>query len=182
MSEEIQHASVAVPQALLYSICINGTLGFAIILGTLFSISDIEAALSAQQTLYYPYLEIFHQAVKSTAGACIMASLIVVLGTFAAVGTFAASSRMLWSFCRDRGTLFWKLLSKVRTDETLPASLTPLNSSTGKHLNIGTNLHGRDNDDCFDTYLFNRSRIVRGPERYHIFKRRWSIFAISSFL
>ncbi|KAI9711309.1 MAG: hypothetical protein M1820_002296, partial [Bogoriella megaspora] len=69
MSEEIQHASIAVPQALMYSVIINGTLGFAMTIALMFCIGDIQAALDAQSTIGFPYLEIFFQAVKSTWGA-----------------------------------------------------------------------------------------------------------------
>ena len=113
MSEEIHNASTIVPQALMLSLLINGILGFAMILALMFCIGDVETALDAQKTLGYPFLEIFLQAVNSTAGACIMASLIVFLGICSTVGDFAASSRMLWSFSRDRGTPLWNTLSKV---------------------------------------------------------------------
>ena len=113
MSEEIQNASIVVPQALMLSLLINGVLGFAMILGLMFCIGDITAALDAQSTLGYPFLEIFQQAVNSTTGACLMASLVVFLGICSTVGDFAASSRMLWSFARDRGTPFASTLSKV---------------------------------------------------------------------
>ena len=112
MSEEIHNASIIVPWALMLSLLINGILGFAMVLALMFCIGDVEAALDPQMTLGYPFLEIFLQAVNSTAGACLMASL-VVLGVCGTVGGFAASSRMLWSFSRDRGTPLWNILSKV---------------------------------------------------------------------
>ena len=83
------------------------------ILALMFCIGDVEAALGAQKTLGYPFLEIFVQAVNSVTGACLMAGLIVVLGFCSTVGGFAAASRMLWSLSRDRGTPFWKVLSRV---------------------------------------------------------------------
>ena len=113
MSEEIQRASVVVPQALMLSLLINGILGFAMMLALMFCIGDIEAALNAELTLGYPFLEIFLQAVQSVAGTCLMTSLVIFIGICSTVGDFAASSRMLWSFARDRGTPFSKTLAKV---------------------------------------------------------------------
>ena len=114
MSEEIQRASIFVPQALMLSLLINGVLGFAMALALMFCIGDVSAALEAEATLGYAFLEIFLQAVESVAGACLMASVIVIMGVCSVVGCFAASSRMLWSFSRDHGTPYWKVLSKVR--------------------------------------------------------------------
>ena len=114
MSEEIKRASTVVPQALMLSLLINGVLGFAMVLALMFCIGDVSAALKAQETLDYPYLEIFLQAVNSLPGACLMAGVVIFLGICSTVGDFAASSRMLWSFSRDDGTPYSKYLSKVR--------------------------------------------------------------------
>ena len=97
----------------MLSILINGVLGFAMVLALMFCIGDVQAALDAQKTLIYPFLEIFLQAVGSTPGACLMASLVVLIGICSTVGDFAATSRMLWSFSRDHGTPFSSTLSKV---------------------------------------------------------------------
>ncbi|KAL2037449.1 hypothetical protein N7G274_009729 [Stereocaulon virgatum] len=120
MSEEIQRASVVVPQALMLSLVINGVLGFAMILALMLCIGDVEAALGAIKTLGYPFLEIFVQAVNSVTGACLMAGLIVALGICSTVGGFAAASRMLWSLSRDRGTPFWKVLSRLDARTSIP--------------------------------------------------------------
>ena len=117
MSEEIQRASIVVPQAIILSVLINGVLGFSMVLALMFCVGDVQAALAAQKTLGYPFLEVFLQAVNSVAGACLMASLVVILGVCSTVGSFASSSRILWSFSRDRGTPLWKTLSKVSSLE-----------------------------------------------------------------
>lgn len=113
MSEEIQRASIVVPQAITLSILINGILGFSVVLALMFCLGDVQAALAAEQTLEYSFLEVFLQAVHSVAGACLMASLVVILGVCSTVGSFTSSSRILWSFSRDRGPPLWKTLSKV---------------------------------------------------------------------
>ncbi|KAK5625192.1 hypothetical protein RRF57_000908 [Xylaria bambusicola] len=113
MSEEIQSASTVVPKALIYTLLLNGTLAFALLIGFLFSISDLEAATKASATMFYPFLHVFKTAVKSTAGAAAMASIIFVLAVASTIGSYAAASRMLWSFARDRGVpLSQHLLNK----------------------------------------------------------------------
>lgn len=69
MSEEIKSASVVVPRALLYTIAVNGALALGMLIGLMFSITDLDDALEASDTVFYPFLEIFRTAVNSTAGA-----------------------------------------------------------------------------------------------------------------
>jgi choline transport protein len=119
MSEEIVSAATVVPKALVYSIVINGILAWAMLVAMMFCMGDLEAALEATETLFYPFIEIFYQAVNSRAGAAIMTSIILVMGIASIVGVYAASSRMLWSFARDRGVPFHRTLVKVSHSDPL---------------------------------------------------------------
>ena len=113
MSEEIVSAATVVPKALVYSIIINGTLAWAMVIALIFCIGDVKAALASTKTVFFPFIHIFHQAVNSRAGAAIMISIILTMGIASIVGVYAASSRMLWSFARDRGLPMHKHLVKV---------------------------------------------------------------------
>ena len=110
MAEEIKDASIIIPRALLTGIFINGCFGLAMVLALMYCMGDPTAMIDAQATVLYPFYEVFGQAVQSTAGATIMASIIITVGTAGAVGALAAASRMLWSFARDRGFPFWRYL------------------------------------------------------------------------
>ncbi|KAF3765732.1 amino acid transporter [Cryphonectria parasitica EP155] len=81
MSEEIRNASRVVPRAINTSVLVNGILGFAMLLAYL----------------------LLHVGTGSTAGAAIMGMIVVVLSVCSTVGVLASSSRMVWSFSRDRG-------------------------------------------------------------------------------
>ncbi|ATZ57211.1 hypothetical protein BCIN_14g03710 [Botrytis cinerea B05.10] len=118
MSEEIRNPSLVVPRAIMLSIIINGSMGFAMVIALLFCIGDIDAALATNTG--YPYMEIFLQATRSVSGAAVMASIIAILGICATVGTLASTSRMFWSFSRDRGLPEWRTLQKVNTRTTIP--------------------------------------------------------------
>lgn len=89
-------------------------MAFAIVLGMLFCLTNIEAAIEASETIYYPFLEIFYASVNSRAGACVMASLVLMLAIVSTVGIYASASRMVWSFARDKGLPFSGHLVKVR--------------------------------------------------------------------
>jgi len=112
MSEEIHNAAVVVPRAIIGSILLNGAMGFAVMLVMLFGIGDIDNVLSTDTG--YPFIQIFYQATNSVAGSTVMAAIIVASVFFAALGFIATSSRMVWSFARDRALPFSTFLSQVK--------------------------------------------------------------------
>lgn len=114
MAEEIQAAAIVVPRSMMYTIYINGSLAFATIVALLFCITDLDAAVAAQQTMFYPWLQIFQSGVNSTTGACLMAGIVFVLQVLSTVGTYACASRSMWSFARDRGMPGSRYLVRVR--------------------------------------------------------------------
>ncbi|KAF2269050.1 amino acid transporter [Lojkania enalia] len=130
MSEEIQSAATVVPQALMWTVFINGSLALAIGIAMMFCIGDLAAALEAQSTIFYSYLEILRQALKSKSAACVLSSIIVVMGMASSVGLYASASRMLWSFSRDQALPFHKHLFKLNKN-SLPiiAILTTLGTT-----------------------------------------------------
>lgn len=118
MSEEIQNASVVVPRSIMFSILINGSLAFGMLITTLFSLNDVQAALNTPTG--YPYMEILLQSTGSVAGATVLASILVVMQYCANVGLLASASRMCWSFARDRGLPGWRFLEHVDARTSLP--------------------------------------------------------------
>jgi amino acid transporter len=113
MSEEIRNASTIVPRSVLISTVLNGVLGLSMLLAYLFCISDLDAALESQAILGYPFLYVFQTGTGSTGGAATMALIITAFGVCSCVGVLASSSRMVWSFSRDRGVHFWRHFTKV---------------------------------------------------------------------
>ena len=111
MAEEIQNAEIVVPRAITLAYLLNGVLAFAMLIATLFAIEDIETALDSPTN--YPYMEIFRQATGSIPGSAIMIAVITVMEICQLTSSLATSSRMLWSFARDRGMPGWQVFSKV---------------------------------------------------------------------
>lgn len=95
----------------MLTLVINGSLGFGMMLAVLFCLGDLDAAL--ESPTHFPFMEIFLRATGSTAGAAVMISIVTALAMCANVGFLASASRMMWSFARDRGLPFWRILSKV---------------------------------------------------------------------
>ncbi|KAK3686192.1 amino acid/polyamine transporter I [Podospora appendiculata] len=96
MAEEIQCAALVVPRALMYTIFINGSLAFAMIIALMFCLDDLPSALAAAETMFYPFLQVFLTAVGSATGACIVAGVILAVGLASSVSVYASASRMLW--------------------------------------------------------------------------------------
>ncbi|KAI4170852.1 MAG: hypothetical protein LQ348_007033 [Seirophora lacunosa] len=118
MSEEISNASLNVPRSMLASVMLNGTLGFAMLIAVLFCLGDIEQVIETNTG--YPFMAIFQNATQSAGGAAAMASVVVTLGICATIAFLASSSRMTWSFARDRGLPLSKYLGKVEPRSSIP--------------------------------------------------------------
>jgi amino acid transporter len=146
---EVKDAPRRVPQSMVASVVINGTLAFAFIICVLFCIGDVTNALSTPTG--YPIIEILYQATGSKGATTALMSLIVFLGLVAMFSTLASVSRLTWAFARDNGLPFSTFFGKVRllhddsSIESSPAlngadfrysigSPRPANSSQFSHL------------------------------------------------
>ncbi|KAH6886871.1 amino acid/polyamine transporter I [Thelonectria olida] len=142
MSEETINPSVVIPRSILMSLFINGACGFAMILAMVFCMGNFDDAVnSGPGMLGFPHMYIFKQATNSTAGAIVMASIIMILGACATVGMLASTSRVFWSFARDRGLPFWHVLSSVDARTTVPVwavAVTTVISVLLSLINIGS--------------------------------------------
>ena len=116
MSEEVQNASINVPRSMIASVVINGALASGMLLALLFCDVNIDSVSNDQ----FPAIEILAQATQSTTAAIIMLTLVAVLQFCSGVGSLAASSRMIWSFARDRGLPYSTKLSRVDSRTTIP--------------------------------------------------------------
>ena len=111
MSEEIQNAAIVVPRTIVWGITLNGAIGLAMFLAVLFCLGDPQVVT---QTKYnYPFIQVLQQATLSSAGTGVIMVVILVVDLGLVIGVVAASSRMLWSFARDRGVPGWRWISKV---------------------------------------------------------------------
>jgi choline transport protein len=127
MAEEIQNAAIVIPRSIMTGICINGSLGFGMLLAILFRAGDLDVAL--EENPAFPFMAIFYHAVNSRAGAAVMSSIIMVLTVSANVGFAASCSRVCWAFARDKGVPGWRTLSKVSDRTSLPVNAVAATST-----------------------------------------------------
>ena len=130
MSEEIHNAAIVVPRTIVWGIVLNGVVGLAMFLAVVFCLGDPQAA--AQTTYIYPFIEVLQQATNSSAGTAVLMAVILIVDLGLNIGVVAASSRMLWSFARDRGVPGWRWISKV---QTIIRPLRKANTSQVNHKN-----------------------------------------------
>ncbi|MCJ1383295.1 hypothetical protein MMC17_006408 [Xylographa soralifera] len=127
MSEEIKNPAKNVPRAMVFSIFLNGLMGFGTLIAVLFCLGDLNTIQSVLTTSTgYPFMAIFQDSVGSLGGALTMAALITILNITATIGFVTTASRMTWSFARDRGVPGWKILSKIESRSTLPLATIAL--------------------------------------------------------
>ena len=110
MSEEIHNAAVIVPRSMITSVVINGVFGFAALMALLFSLSDVEGALTTP--VGFPFIYVFQSAVGVN-GATALTCLHVSLGIFGSWAIMATASRQMWAFARDKGLPGSSYLSRV---------------------------------------------------------------------
>lgn len=96
---------------MIWTIVINGILGFATVLVFLFCISDVDAALASPTG--YDFIEVFFSATNSYAGTSVMTEILIVLVTCASLCFLASASRQVFAFARDGGLPFSEFLDHV---------------------------------------------------------------------
>ena len=116
MSEEIRNAATVVPRSIVWSIVLNGIVGLSMFIAILFCIGDLDAAVNSD--FIYPFIEVLLQATRSVAGTAVIIAILIIVDLGLVIGVVAASSRMLWSFARDRGVPGWRQISKVNFRST----------------------------------------------------------------
>lgn len=109
---------VGVPRAMLGSLILNGAMGFAFLLATLYCMGDISTAVST--TTGFPIIQIFYTITGSLAGASAMTTAIIVMATLATIPLVTSAARTLWAFARDSGLPFSRILSHVDAKRGIP--------------------------------------------------------------
>jgi amino acid transporter len=121
MAEEVKDAGRNVPNAMLWSYLLNGTLGFVLVITYLFALTDIEAAVN--DPTGYPFIWVFRQAV-SFPGVNVLTVLVLTLNAASMVPYNASTSRQTFAFARDQGLPKW--IGTVHPTLHVPANAVAL--------------------------------------------------------
>ena len=118
LAEEVENAALNIPRAIVAGMCINGAIGFAMLITALYCLGDPKSVIDTATG--FPFLQIFLNSVKSTAGAIGMGVVVLILTWMCALGITTTASRMTWAFARDKGTPGSRILSHVAARTKVP--------------------------------------------------------------
>lgn len=111
MSEEIKDASSVLPRAMMWTVVINGSLGFVMLVTYCFAIGNVDELLKNTEVM--PFIQVFQIATKSLAGTNVLTTIIIVLTVCGCITNVATASRQMFAFARDGGLPFSKFLAEV---------------------------------------------------------------------
>lgn len=100
------------------SVYIGAITGFVFLIAVCFCIGDITTV--AETPTLVPLIQIYFDSTNSNAGACVLASLIVIIDLGCANALLAEGSRSLYAFARDHGLPFSSLISRVEPKHQVP--------------------------------------------------------------
>jgi len=103
MSEETKKAKQAVPRATLYSICLNGALGYCMAITLLTCMGPMEDVLASG----FPVATILLRVTGSTKATTAMISGLFVFSFCLCIASIASVSRLTWAWSRDGGLPRW---------------------------------------------------------------------------
>ena len=110
-AEELKDASRVLPVAMMWTLLINGVLGFAMLITLCFCLGNVENILSTPTG--YPFIQVFYNTTNSHTGTTVMTCILIVLTICGAISNVATASRQLFAFARDNGLPFSKFLAYV---------------------------------------------------------------------
>jgi len=119
-SEEIQCAARDVPRVMVWSVFINGAMGFVWVTTLLYVSPDLNTVLTESNGA--PIIVILSAAFKSLGATIFVELLLIYIAMVAGVGLTASASRMMWAFARDKGFPFQRFLTHVSPKWHVPAN------------------------------------------------------------
>ncbi|KAF7178962.1 hypothetical protein CNMCM7691_007786 [Aspergillus felis] len=121
MSEEIRDASRVLPLGMIWTLILNGSTGFVMIVTLAFCVGDIDTVMESQTG--FAFIQVFLNSTGSVRAATGMTVVIMAMQFCAAISNVATTSRQVYAFARDKGLPFSNFLSKVN-----PTFAVPLNA------------------------------------------------------
>lgn len=99
------------PRGMIWTLILNGSTGFVMIVTLAFCVGNIDDVLTSETG--FPFIQVFLNATGSVGAATGMTIVIMVMQFCAAISNVATTSRQVYSFARDRGLPFSDFLAQV---------------------------------------------------------------------
>lgn len=110
----MHNASTALPQVMIGTILLNGTLGLGFLFALLFCLGDVESVLTTRTG--FPIIQIFYNTTGSTSATTALMMPFIIVAIASTFGLLPSASRTLWAFGRDQGLPFSKFFARVSQD------------------------------------------------------------------
>lgn len=134
MAEEVRDASRVIPQAMLWTLVMNGLSGLVMSITFAYCLGPLDDALMPKYG--FAFIGTFYNATQSKAGTTVMTLIITILTLCSAIGNVATGSRQLFAFARDRGVPFARVWSYVRPGWDIPLNAILLSASISAVLTL----------------------------------------------
>ncbi|CAG9953791.1 unnamed protein product [Clonostachys rosea f. rosea IK726] len=124
LAEEVENPRRQVPRAIVLTVIVGFVTAFAYIIVLLYSVADFDELIAKEG--YLPF-ELNRQAFRSDTAAIAVLLAVICLGFFILLAIFQTSSRVTWSFARDKGLAFNKILESIHPTLGIPVNAGWLN-------------------------------------------------------
>nr|POF17336.1 putative amino-acid permease c15c4.04c [Quercus suber] len=112
LSEELSHASHALPRAMVWAAIANYATGFVMTVSFMSNLGDLDADLAS--TTGQPWVAVIQNVTGSKAATIVIVVVMIFMVT--------TSSRQVWAFSRDRGLPFSSIFARVNPVTGVPTN------------------------------------------------------------
>ncbi|KAM3434969.1 hypothetical protein MY4824_005122 [Beauveria thailandica] len=120
MAEEVQDAARTLPQSMMWSINLNGLMGWLTAITFCYCIGDLDKVLETKTG--YPFIQVIFNVTKSYPATNFLTSIVLLMATFSCVTIMASASRQMFAFGRDKGLPGSAWLSRVHPTLGVPVN------------------------------------------------------------
>lgn len=120
LAEETLSPQTDIPKAIIGTVIIGFVTSFSYAISMFFCISNLDDILNSNTGV--PIMDIFHQALKSKAGAIVLNCLILLTAIGCNIASHTWQARLCWSFARDNGLPGSRYWAKVNTRTGVPVN------------------------------------------------------------
>lgn len=138
MAEEVRDASRYVPMSLIWSYFGNSIMAIVFLIGFLFAIDDVDAAIKHPSG--YPFMYVLTNALNLQ-GVNALTIIVLLFVSAANINFNASTARQTFAFARDGGLPFSRWIAKIDSSKEIPSNAILLSSLTAALLaliNIGS--------------------------------------------
>ncbi|KAM3506589.1 hypothetical protein MY11210_007487 [Beauveria gryllotalpidicola] len=126
MAEEVQDAARTLPRSMMWSINLNGLMGWLTAITFCYCIGDLDEVLKTKTG--HPFIQVIFNVTKSYHATNFLTTIVLLMATFSCVTVMASASRQMFAFGRDKGLPGSAWLSHVHPTLGVPVNAVVLST------------------------------------------------------